>query len=150
MGGGYFMDDGEGGRIGGISVKFAGYNRVKNQLRAAASAFSKETDPVMKRFVEDEALRMMDKPYPPKRPKQKYKRTFRLKRSFSFDYVRPGVWTVTNRVPYSYRVINKGTQGYYFVGRWWTLQDEMRENRLALSNELTAMLSNLMEMQRDN
>lgn len=61
--------------------------------------------------------------YPPRRPQQKYIRTFALKDDIKFA-IKPfgasGEGRVYTGIEYAPRVMGHASQGRIFAGRWWT------------------------------
>jgi hypothetical protein len=105
-----------------MGLQLRGANELRNKLeRLAAGLDDASTDAL------EHEIRGPLSPYPPERPGQKYRRTYRLQHSLG-SYVRPlpsevqGVLTAA--VSYAKWVINKGTQAWMHEGRWWTLQGE--------------------------
>jgi hypothetical protein len=49
-----------------VSVTYDGVNRVRNQLRAAASFHKEEADPIIEKHTKKEAARLRTKPNPPR------------------------------------------------------------------------------------
>ena len=133
-----------------VSVKMTGYNRVRNQLRAMASAHTKETDPVIGKHAKTQSAMLRQKPYPAMLPNQKYVRTFELKRKFRARKRAPGQWEVNNKRKGAARVIKKGMQNKaYHLGRWWTIEDTLAETMPTLTENLSVMLEDLMRKQKD-
>lgn len=139
------------------SFTLSGFNRVGNQLRAAASTHPDLTDPIIEAHTKSEAARLRRKAYPPELPNQKYKRTYDLQRHFRAQRRGPGRWAVINRVRsritgmmYAYRVIKKGFQGHdYFLGRWWIFEDVLQKNAPMLTRDLSVAIEKLLDRQRD-
>lgn len=133
-----------------VSVTFTGLNRVRNQLRAAASFYKQEADPLIGKHAKSESARMRDKAYPPRLPNQKYIRTYELKRKYRAQHKGAGVWAVINRRKGAVWVIKKGMQNRkYHAGRWYTLEDELNKNVPKLTKNLSAHLEQLLNSQRD-
>lgn len=138
-------------------VTFSGYNRVRNQLRAAASYYANEADSVIEKHTKKEAARLRSKPYPPMLPGQKYQRTFRLGKSFRAQHQGKAKWAVINRVksikygrPYAVWVVKKGMQNKrYHLHRWWTIDDELQKGMPQLTKNLSITLEGLLNRQRD-
>ena len=136
-------------------VEFRGVNRVRNQLRALASAVPDVTDPVVEKHAKTMAAFLRRKQYPPRRPNQKYKRTGELGRRFRAQRRGRESWAVINRAKrkgqyYAVWVIKKGMQNRQFhLGRWWTLEDEMQKSMPRLTRNLTVALDQLIERQPD-
>lgn len=140
-----------------VQVTFSGYNRVNNQLRAAASFYADESDAIIEKHVKSEASRLRSKPYPPMLPGQKYRRTFRLGTHFRAQHQGKNKWAVINRVkslrygrPYAVWVVKKGMQNRrVHLRRWWTIDDELAKNAPVLTKNLSVELEQLLNRQRD-
>ena len=133
-----------------VSFKFDGVNRVRNQLRAAASFHADVTDPIIEKHTKSESKRLRSKAYPPKLPNQKYIRTFTLKRRFRAQRYGTAKWAVVNRTPYAVWVIKKGMQNRKLhLNRWWTLEDTLQENTPELTKKLSTGLEELLNKQSD-
>ena len=131
-----------------VSVEIRGTNRVRNQLRAAASAHTKHTDPVIGKHAKKQSAMMRALAYPAKLPNQKYVRTFELKRRYRAQKRASAQWAVINRTKYAVWVIKKGMQNRkYHLGRWYTLEDKMAETMPTLTKNLSVMLEDLMRKQ---
>lgn len=137
-----------------VNVTFTGTNRVRNQLRAAASFYKKDGDKVIERHVKNEAKRLRRKPYPARLPNQKYQRTMELGKHFRAQKVKTGTWRIINRVrnkygrAYAVWVVKKGMQNIkYHLGRWWTVEDETQKNAPELTKNLATTFEELMNSQ---
>jgi hypothetical protein len=125
-----------------ITVEIRGTNRVRNQLRAAASFHSDVADRRIKKHARAEQKRLRNKPYPPERPNQTYKRKRffgGIAGSFSVTKKKPGVWGIVNSRPYASYVIGK-KQAWMHKGRWWMMREELQSNMPELTKALTQAL----------
>ena len=133
-----------------VTVRMYGYNRVRNQLRAMASAHPKHTDPTIEKHAKTQAAMLRNKPYPPERPNQKYVRTGELGRRWRAQHQGRGRWAIINRRPKAVWVIKQGMQNRkYHLGRWWTMEDTLAKTMPQLTKNLSRTLEALMEQQRD-
>jgi hypothetical protein len=131
-----------------VEFEMRGVNRVRNQLRALASAVPNITGPVVEKHTKDEAANLRNKPYPPMLPNQKYRRTGLLGRRFRAQRRGAGAWAVINRTEYALWVIKKGYQNRkYHEGRWWTIDDEMARTMPELTRKLTRALETELDRQ---
>jgi len=86
--------------------------------------------------------------YPPPRPMQRYKRTFKLKRGWRILRKGPTGYTILNRASYRGRAYPKyvvgdakgGTQAWMHVGRWrllrWEMEAEFEKQPKAIANNI--------------
>lgn len=133
-----------------VRVNMKGFNRVRNQLRAAASFHTKETDPVIAKHAKKQARLLRQKRYPPKLPNQQYVRTFELGRRFRARKIKAGQWQVINKRRGAVWVIKEGFQNIKFhAWRWWTMDEELRETMPELTRELTETLEGILRSQSD-
>lgn len=137
-----------------VSVEFKGYNRVRNQLRAAAAYFPEVVDPIIEKHTKKQADMLRHKPYPARLPNQKYQRTYNLQRSFRAQRKGTAAWAVINRARdrrgryYAVWVIKKGMQNRkYHLHRWWTLDDTLAETAPELTKNLSAALEKELDRQ---
>lgn len=129
-----------------IAFSIKGTNRVRNQLRRAASDFKTVTDRVIGEWARGLRRLLKSYPYPPMRPGQKYVRTGLLANSWSAQRIKVGSWTVANSAGYATWVVGnaKGVgQAWMHKGRWWTAAAVFEENRRALVRALTEALEDL-------
>lgn len=139
-----------------VTYTYTGYNRVRNQLRAAASFHRQEADPIVEKHTKNEAGKLRNKPYAPKLPNQRYQRTFRMGKAFRAQRQGVAQWAVINRVkslkygrPYAAWVIKRGMQARVHRNRWWVMDDELDKSVPMLTRNLTIMLEDLLNRQRD-
>lgn len=134
-----------------VDFTITGYNRVRNQLRAAASFYDKQSDKAIEKHAKREAKNLRSKPYPATLPNQKYIRTFELQRKFRAQRRGISRWAVINRRPGAVWVIKKGMQNRkVHLGRWWTIEDTLQATIPPLTKELSTQFEGLIERQRDN
>lgn len=85
--------------------------------------------------------RMQD--YPPERPGQKYKRTFRFKRSWNLAFVSDGL-LIENLTPYAGRVVGDEfgkNQAWMHVGRWSLFRSVVEQEIASLPESLSDLVS---------
>lgn len=133
-----------------VQFEVRGINRVRNQLRAAASFHPNESNEVVERHTKAMAAMFRNKPYPARLPNQKYVRTFELRRRFRAMRAKAAHWRVINRTPYAVWVVKKGFQNIkYHAWRWWTIDDESEKTMPELTRKLSARLEQILERQSD-
>ncbi len=137
-----------------IDFEIRGANRVRNQLRAAASFHAKDTDPIIGKHTKMMSAFFRAKQYPPRLPNQKYVRTYRLRRHFRAQRIKVGAWKIINRARgkrgklYAHWVVKKGLQNEtYHLGRWWTVEDESKKEMPKLTKNLSIRLEQILEAQ---
>lgn len=123
-----------------ITWKIYGQRRVANDLRHWAREFPRVIDRTIGDFSRERAEHLRDKPYPPERMGQTYRRTFNLKRSWSHKRVKAAVWQILNLVEYAGWVVDEQYQAWMHRGRWWIFQKELRPAP-DLTNKLTEALN---------
>lgn len=135
-----------------VQFEIRGWNRVRNQLRTVAKYHPNVSDRVVERHTKRVAGQLRRKPYPPKRPQQKYQRTGDLGKSFRAQKERDAHWRIINRVksrkyqrPYAIHVIKKGRQPWFHKNRWWTIDEEVEKTMPELTRTLTQELEREME-----
>ena len=129
-----------------ITFAIKGTNRVRNQLRRAASDFKTFTDQVIGEWASGLRRLLKAKPYPPKRPGQTYRRTGNLANGWSARRIKVGSWTLVNNVSYATYVVGdaKGVGvAWMHKDRWWKAAAVFEENRRALVRALTEALEEL-------
>ena len=127
-----------------------GQSSVANELRTAAAKAPKEMQEATYRWAQTVRAALKAKPYPAKRPGQKYVRTGRLANSWAVERQGKGV-VIVNRAegrsgPYSRFVIGdaKGAgQAWMHRGRWWTGRGVVDEYREALRDDIISELDRL-------
>ena len=142
---------------GGLSFEIRGYDRVRNNLRAAIAAHPKETDTVMHAWAKHAANALKRTPYPAKPANSRYRRTFNLKAGWNAQQLKPGRWAITNNAQgpksqfYARYVVGPKAgphgQAWMHRGRWWhadevideiyipQLRDGLEEKYIELWNE---------------
>lgn len=132
--------------VTGIEIR--GYNRVENKLRRLASDLSKEVDPIVREWTQEERARFKRTPYPPKPPRSKYVRTGRLANSFAVRKESLARYIIENRAPYSSYVIgdNRGeNQAWMHRGRWWLMRPMLEEHAPDLTRRISNYLRRMWE-----
>ncbi len=132
-------------------LKIVGANRVGNKLRRLASFHKERLNPTGKKWAQAKSKQLRQKPYPPKVPNQKYKRTGRLGRSWRAMNPRPGVWTILNKAnqgrgEYAHFVVgNKVGDGQAFMhrGRWWKAREIIEEDTPTLTQALSEEINKI-------
>lgn len=133
-----------------VSVELKGYNRVRNDLRALASANRTIIDPVMREFAKTQRARLKARPYPAPPVGSTYIRTGRLANSFRVETRGQGEYAVTNSAPYASYVVGptdkKGTDGgqaWMHRGRWWTMVEVVKEDLPKLRRDIEQAIKDL-------
>lgn len=112
-----------------FDMELTGFQRVGNKFRALASDMDEEiVDPIMEDWSKDMRSMLKSKPYPAKRPGQKYIRTGRFANEWQARRVKAGVWEIindaTNQHGQMYSVYVTGDnhgngQAWMHKNRWW-------------------------------
>ena len=126
---------------GFLRVDINSYNRVANKLRRVASDGAEWLDDEVGSFAKKQRRALKGKPYPAKRPNQKYVRTGRLANSWSAKKRAAAQWTIQNSASYSGFVVGKTKQAWMHKDRWWIFEDEMAAAMPELTKELTARIN---------
>lgn len=119
-----------------ITIDISGDIQTLRQLESVTRWLEHDFDRAIGTWVQMKVRFFQRKAYPPKRPRQVYVRTGRLKRSWNFGRVRQNHWFLGNvaRDPetghdYASNVVGNeegAGQGQFFVGRWWKFADEVK------------------------
>lgn len=129
---------------GAISFEVRGINRVRNQLRTIAAFYPRKVDDVAQVDLQRIRRMLKAKPYPAKRPGQKYVRTGLLANKWAVERVKPGLWRIVNnaslrgRVYAGYVVGNR--QAWMHKNRWWIASEEIDREMLAFTQALSTEL----------
>lgn len=112
---------------------------VSQQLRAAATVSERRLVNATYDWAQSRVVRkLVVKPYPPKRPNQRYVRTFRMQARWKADPAQGGA-RIYNEQPYAGHVVGDGEgrgQAYMHVGRWWLARSEIEAERPKLRDAL--------------
>lgn len=132
-----------------LKIDFRNFDRVRNALRYLAAYAPELTDPVMRNWTTAQASALQSRPYAPKLPNQKYKRTGELGRRWEASQVKSGTWAIINRAkqprgkPYARYVVGdtKGQrQARIHRGRWWVAREVLEGETRTLTSRLTGAL----------
>lgn len=131
-----------------LNFQLEGWRRVRNQLRTVATLHPQETDTVLEKEAKAARRDLKAEPYPPMLPGQKYRRTGLTANSFFARRVRPGWWMVGNSAPRREYVIDEEMQARIHRGRWYTIQEFMRQRMGDITEALGERLETLWERAR--
>jgi len=124
-----------------------GQNAVQNALRRTAAQAPRRMQNVTYDWAQRHVVRhLVVKPYPPKRPGQKYKRTYRLQARWHAEPQGNSV-LIANRQPYAGYVVGDGKgkrQARVHQGRWWLAADVIKAARPELKKAVNRELSQLL------
>jgi len=125
-----------------------GQNAVENALRRTAAQAPRRMQNVTYDWAQRHVVRhLVVKPYPPKRPGQKYKRTYRLQARWHAEPQGNSV-LIANRQPYAGYVVGdtrgKG-QVWFHKGRWWIARDVIQEARPELKRMVEQELDRMLK-----
>ena len=120
-----------------VSIELRGYNRVANKFRHIASKGADGLDDEAADFAKEQRRKLKAKPYPAKRPNQKYIRTGRLANSWRAEKRAAAQWTISNSASYAFWVVSRKGQAKVHRNRWWIFEDEMEQATPKLTKNLT-------------
>lgn len=121
--------------------------RVRGELvRQGLEDLSKETPDIGRRRMRGVSTRILEKArkYPPKRPGQRYRRTYNLRNNWKAEAIKGNKgYTISNRMRYAHYVVGDayGTgQAWMHKGRWPLFRDiteqELKELPEAIQDEI--------------
>ena len=125
-----------------LAFEIKGYNRIRNGLRRLVADHPKEADKAIEKFNRRQVRRLRSKRYPAKRPNQKYKRTFQLRRGWRTRQVRTGEHEIRNVMSYAPYVVGQ-KQAWMHKDRWWVAKDVVEEETPTLVRDLTAVYTKM-------
>ncbi len=132
----------------GFDIKISGADQVTAAMRRTAAQGQKRVAAATYHWAVNALPRMRAMPYPPERPGQKYKRTGLLRRSWHADPTPDGARIYNDR-PGVVFVIGDwmgGGQAWMHIGRWWTAEGVLRNERQKLRPLLVKELDHLLSM----
>lgn len=130
--------------MAGVSFEVQGATRLSKKFDRAAREYPQVVDNRMDKWGSSTASKIKKKRYPRKRPGQRYKRTFTLKRSWQHRRIKRLVHAIINDArqkgkTYPVWVVGDALgrrQAWMHKDRWWTGRGEVE-------NELPALVSGL-------
>lgn len=131
-----------------FTLTVRGQDEVTAVLRNAAGQGQKRVAATTYHWAVNTLPRLRGKAYPPERPGQRYRRTYRLRDSWQAQPT-PGGATITNNRPGAVFVIGDwqgGGQAWMHVGRWWTAESVLRKERESLRPAIVKELDHLFSM----
>lgn len=119
-----------------ITFDIRAYNRVANKYRKLASDGADMLDGSVEEFVKSERRWFKARPYPPKRPNQKYVRTGELANRWKAEKRGASRWQLVNRRSGVVFVVGD-KQAKIHKNRWYIAADEALKHMPQLTEILT-------------
>lgn len=117
----------------------SGSRRVANALRTKAAALPKTTQDATYKWAQGVRATLRSKAYPPERPKQRYKRTYKLQKSWRSTRVGSTSVEIANSQPYAKYPVGDArgqSQAWMHKGRWWLAKAAVEEHTPTLRQAL--------------
>lgn len=126
-----------------------GQNAIQNALRSTAAQAPRRMQNITYDWAQLHVIRrLVVKPYPAKRPGQKYQRTYRLQARWYAEPQGNSV-LIANRQPYAGYVVgdDKGKgQAWMHRNRWWLASDVVKDARPELKKMITRELDRMLRV----
>ena len=132
----------------GLEFRTRGQDQVTAAMRGLAATGQKHVAKTTYHWSVNAIQRLRTTPYPPERQGQTYVRTGLLRRSWRSTPTNDGA-RITNDRPGAVFVIGDwmgGGQAWMHVGRWWTAEAILRNERQKLGPMIIRELNHLMSM----
>lgn len=139
-----------------VTIKTAGFIRIGKNLGELAAGNAALYDGTMTRWAEKTRDALEATLYPPKRPEQRYVRTYTLKHSFGTYRQRPGRHVVQNTATqrgrtYASFVIGTGrpkgkgqTRGHR-QNNWWLMRNKIEDRIPELAEDIAKDLAKVVD-----
>ena len=113
-----------------------GFDLLQRRVSVIATLHNISHDKMGEHARADEA-HLKGKAYAPERPNQRYVRTFTMKRDIRTSSPKRGEWWINNFLDHAVWVLKALWQTRYFVGRWWTVDDEVNVRMPSMADEIS-------------
>ena len=115
-------------------IRWEGLEALRDSLDRLIDLEETVIEPGAYKWFQHIRAKLKGKPYPAKRPGQKYVRTGNLANRWAVEEG-AGSWFVRNTAPYADEVVGD-RQSEYFKGRWWTARDVVDQETPFLADVL--------------
>jgi hypothetical protein len=127
-------------------INIRNWDRVQNNMRATVAFHKNGLDRVGYQWAQGTRQTLVAKPYPAYAGKGSGKRTYKMKRSFAVERVRPSHYKIVNRATnkgFNYPVLVIGKRQRPYNKHWWKMADVVNQRLPILRDEIDKELRNL-------
>lgn len=133
-----------------VTFEYRGVNRVANNLRTLAALNKNVIDPVGRKWAGKVRRKLKGKPYPSRRPNQRYVRRGNLANKWEVTSPGLGKWGFTNQATSDKGVAYPGfvvgnDQAAVHKGRWWQALPVIEEEIASLTKDLSQEIERIWE-----